>query len=86
MNIRSTKILLSILHICILGVCVLIIYSNRTSGNAVTHVTSSSTQVVVSPTENETETSPAAEPSAETVPEGETGSEANANTEPDLNT
>lgn len=84
MNIRSTKILLSILHICILGICVLTIYSSITSENAVTHVPVSSTQVVFSPPEApeiETETPPEAEPSAETVPEAEPETEMKAEAE-----
>lgn len=81
MNIRSTKILLSILHVCILGICVLTIYFNKTPENAVTHVPSSSTHVVVSPTEGETETPPATEPGTETVPEVETGAKAETTAE-----
>ena len=40
MNKKSTLILISILHVCIMGICVLIIYSNKTTGITVAHVSS----------------------------------------------
>lgn len=70
MDKKSTRILLSILHICILGVCILTIYSNRHSGVTVAHV-SFDTETAVTPKETvrdkETETDAAkeAEPAEE---------------------
>lgn len=74
MNKKSTQILLSILHICILGICVLTIYSNRNSASEamVAHV-SSDTRVIDSQPEPEADTASGteAEPAADTntVPE-----------------
>lgn len=72
MNKKSTLILLSILHICILGICVLTIYSNRNSASDVmiAHV-SSDTKVIDSQTEPEAETTVALETEPETVTEPE---------------
>lgn len=50
MDKKSTLILLSILHICILGVCILTIYNNKHSGVTVAHV-SFDTKTAVTPKE-----------------------------------
>lgn len=73
MNKKSTQILLSILHICILGICVLTIYSskNRASEVMVAHV-SSDTRVIDS----------RPEPEADTAAETKTETDANSETEP----
>lgn len=69
MNKKNTQILLSILHICILGICVLTIYSNRNSAPEamVAHV-SSDTRVIDSQPEPEADTvsGTEAEPAADT--------------------
>lgn len=74
MSKKSTLILLSILHICILGICVLTIYvnKNRTSEAMIARV-SSDTKVMDSETEPAIETNPVVntEPSAEVEPEPE---------------
>lgn len=84
MRKKSTLILLSILHICILGICILTIYSNknRASEAMIAHV-SSDTKVtdsqtapaVETPPGTETEPGAVAEPSAEPEPEPETEAE-----------
>lgn len=53
MNKKSTLVLLSILHICILGICILTIYSNKHSGVTVAHI-SSDTKTTVSLNEPQT--------------------------------
>lgn len=50
MDKKSTRILLSILHVCILGICILTIYSNKHSGDTVVHV-SYDTKTAVTPRE-----------------------------------
>ena len=55
MNKKSTLILLSILHVCIMGICVLTIYSNKTTGITVAHV-SSDAKAIAPQTEPEEET------------------------------
>jgi len=87
MNKKSTLILLSILHICILGICILTIYNNRHSGVTVAHVSSDTktpvTQTVLHPivepetmsertTEIEIETETITETEIETETETET--------------
>ena len=67
MNRKSTLVLFTILHICVLGVCILTIYNSRHSGVTVAHV-SSETKTAVTPTEPET----AAEPEASTEITSET--------------
>lgn len=68
MNKKSTLILLSILHICILGVCILTIYNNKHSGVTVAHV-SFDTGTAVTPKGPVEETKPAeeTEPKPDTV-------------------
>ncbi|MDE6517619.1 MAG: SH3 domain-containing protein [Acetatifactor sp.] len=90
MNKKSTLILLSILHICILGICVLTIYSNKNSASdvMVAHV-SSDTKVIDSQAEPEAEataepetvTEPEPEPITEPEPEAEALAEPEAETE-----
>lgn len=46
MSKKSTLILLSILHLCILGICILTIYSNKHSGVTVAHVSSDTKAVI----------------------------------------
>lgn len=92
MNKKSTLILLSILHICILGICILTIYTNknRASEAMIAHV-SSDTKTMDSQTEPAVETNPGQEiePGTETEPgtEAEPGTEiepeTNAAAEPD---
>lgn len=67
MNKKSTLVLFTILHICVLGVCILTIYNSKHSGITVAHV-SSETKTAVTPTEPET----AAEPEASTEITSET--------------
>lgn len=67
MNKKSTLVLFTILHICVLGVCILTIYNSKHSGVTVAHV-SSETKTAVTPTEPET----AAEPEASTEITSET--------------
>lgn len=87
MSKKSTLILLSILHICILGICVLTIYSNRsrTSEVMIAHV-SSETKSMDSQTEPAAEMEPGAgtEPVTESIqePETEPDTGAEAETEP----
>lgn len=75
MNKKSTQILLSILHLCLLGICVLTIYSGRNGASEamVAHV-SSETRIVGEP-----------EPGTAAAPEAgsETDTEANADPEPE---
>jgi len=78
MNKKSTLILFTILHICVLGVCILTIYNSRHSGVTVAHV-SSETKTAVTPAEPETSAEP--EASTETAPEPETEIETEAETE-----
>lgn len=78
MNKKSTLVLFTILHICILGVCILTIYNSRHSGVTVAHV-SSETKTAVTPTEPETAAEP--EASTETAPEPETETETEIKTE-----
>lgn len=91
MDKKSTRILLSILHICILGVCILTIYSNRHSGTTVAHV-SFDTETAVTPKETvkgiETETDAAkeAEPADEEKGDAEPGEEAETETAPEAGT
>lgn len=66
MDKKSTRILLSILHTCILGICILTIYSNRHSGVTVAHI-SSDTKMTVSL--NEPQTMAHTESAAGTSPE-----------------
>lgn len=75
MNKKSTQILLSILHLCLLGICVLTIYSGRNGASEamIAHV-SSETRIVSEP-----ETGTAAAPEAES----ETATEANTAPEPE---
>lgn len=88
MSKKSTFILLSILHICILGICILTIYSNRHSGVTVAHV-SSDTKVSVTQNEPDTmaepetviETAQAAETQAETKTETEVQTEPESETD-----
>lgn len=72
MSKKSTLILLSILHICILGICILTIYANknRTSEAMIARI-SSDTKIADSQTEPAVETNPVTEtePSAEVEPE-----------------
>ncbi len=67
MNKKSTLVLFTILHICVLGVCILTIYNSKHSGVTVAHV-SSETKTAVTLTEPET----AAEPEASTEITSET--------------
>lgn len=76
MNKKSTLILLSILHICILSICVLTIYNNKHSGATVAHV-SSDTRVAVTPNEPE----PMAEPEASAKTTEETEAQTEIQTE-----
>lgn len=76
MNKKSTLILISILHICILGICILTIYNNKHSGITIAHV-SSDTRTVVTQTEPETLT----EPESDTAPTPETEIETEMETE-----
>lgn len=46
MSKKSTLILLSILHLCILGICILTIYNNKHSGVTVAHVSSDTKAVI----------------------------------------
>ena len=73
MNKKSTLILLSILHICIMGICVLAIYSNKTTGITVAHVSSDAKAIAshVEP-EEEATTEWNTEPKSETEIETET--------------
>lgn len=84
MRKKSTLILLSILHICILGICILTIYSNknRASEAMIAHV-SSDTKVADSQTEPPAETNPGTETETgtETEPEAETNAEAEPDTD-----
>lgn len=92
MDKKSKMILISILHICILGVCILTVYSNRNSQIAVAHV-SSETEISPesAPAETENETDPETMPETEmemetetetiTITEAETETETEANTE-----
>ena len=84
MSKKSNLILLSILHICILGICVLTIYANknRTSEAMIARV-SSDTKVVDSQTEPAVETNPVVEPepSTEVEPETEPAAEPEPDTE-----
>ncbi|MDE7029900.1 MAG: SH3 domain-containing protein [Lachnospiraceae bacterium] len=57
MSKKSTLFLLSILHICILGICILTIYNNRHSGITIAHV-SSDTRTTVTQLEPDTITEP----------------------------
>lgn len=89
MSKKSTLILLSILHICILGICVLTIYANknRTSEAMIARV-SSDTKVMDAQTEPTAETTPVAEaePSIDTEPSVEPEPEPAAEPEPDTET
>ena len=71
MNKKSTLILLTILHVCILGICVLTIYSNKTSGITVAHV-SSDTKSIASQKEPEEGSAPEWNTESETEIETET--------------
>lgn len=68
MDKKSTLILISILHICILGICILTIYSKRNSDITVAHVSSDTR--VSTPAAPEEELPATAE--TETTPESET--------------
>lgn len=68
MDKKSTLILISILHICILGICILTIYSRKNSDITVAHVSSDTR--VSTPAAPEEEFTAAAE--TETTPESET--------------
>lgn len=83
MSKKSTLILLSILHICILGICILTIYANknRASEAMIAHV-SSDTRTMDSQTEPAAETNPGTETESGTEPEPET--EPDAEAEPDI--
>lgn len=91
MNKKSTLILLSILHICILGICILTIYNNKHSGITIAHV-SSDTRTVVTQTEPETltepesDTAPTPETEIETEMETETETETESETESEIET
>lgn len=74
MDKKSTRILLSILHICILGVCILTIYNNKHSGVTVANV-SFDTKTAVTPRETVLEPETSEEPEEETKPEGEVPAE-----------
>lgn len=77
MNKRSTQILLSILHICILGICVLTIYAKKTGASEV--------MVAQVPADTKViETQPEPEAAAET--EEETQAAAEAETEAAMET
>lgn len=92
MNKKSTLILVSILHICIVGICILTIYNNKHSGVTVAHI-SSDTKTTVSLKEPETaaETESASETTeeteieliTETIPEPEIESEPEPQTQPE---
>lgn len=84
MDRKSTKILLSILHICILGICILTIYSNKNSASDVmfAHV-SSDTKVIDSQAEPEPETNAAPETETAPITETETAPEPEPITEPE---
>lgn len=88
MDKKSTRILLSILHICILGVCILTIYSNKHSGATVAHV-SFDTQTAVTPKETvkdketEADAAKAEEPAGEEKTDTEPREEAEPETAPE---
>ena len=87
MNQKSTLILLSILHICILGICILTIYPDRTSGITVAHVSSDTKSIAPEP-ESEEESAPAwnTEPETEAEAEPETVTETITETAPETGT
>ena len=88
MSKKSTLILLSVIHICILGICILTIYNNKHSKVTVAHV-SSDTKVVITQDHPDTmaeletviETAKATE--IETETEVETKIEIETETEPE---
>lgn len=87
MNKKSTLILLSILHICILGICILTIYAdkNRAAEAMIAHV-SSDTKTMDSQTEPAAETNPATEPEPDAEIEPETEPETEPEPEPETET
>lgn len=91
MDKKSTRILLSILHICILGVCILTIYSNKHSGVTVAHV-SFDTQTAVTPKETvkdketEADAAKAEEPAGEEKTDTEPREEVEPETAPEAET
>lgn len=72
MNKKSTLILLSILHICILGICILTIYNNKHSNFTTAHV-SSDTRTAIA--QNDPDTMAGPETDIPTTEEAETESE-----------
>lgn len=82
MNKKSTLILISILHICILGICILTVYSKRNSDITVAHV--SSDIRISTPSAPEEELTETFETETETSAESET--ETVVQTEPETET
>lgn len=95
MDKKSTRILLSILHICILGICILTIYNNKHSTDTVVHV-SFDTKTAVTPKETDEEPGTELEPKPESEtepetksveePEADTGTAKEAKPEPEIDT
>ncbi len=78
MDKKSTLILFSILHLCILGICILTIYNNKHSGVTVAHV-SSDTKTAFTQTNSDAIVMP--ETNLETSEEAESETEANTESE-----